>query len=71
MWMTFSICDYCEEPYNDCEDSSHTECENYHICETCSNELDLHNEDKLNEEGLLKKEFYEVKKKTIDYIIFK
>ena len=66
MGICYYSCDNCGECYADCWDNVTTECEDYTFCDNCVSEYELNIEEKLNDEWLLKKEFYNIKEvKTI------
>lgn len=60
MWVDWDVCIACWETYPDCS-SMTTECENYTFCEGCVDYDEYKAAGKLNEDWLIKKEFFEVK----------
>ena len=71
MSVCWESCDGCNWTYCDCGDYTITECENYCFCMDCIDYYKAKNEGKLNEDWMLKKEFYEIKKKMVEVVVFK
>lgn len=61
MGVDWNVCDHCDETYPDCWDMATTEDYEFSFCWSCVDRYDLYNKDKCNENGEIKKEFYEVK----------
>ena len=64
MSVDWNNCDACWETYPDCNWMT-TECENYTFCSRCVDYNDFNEAWKLDEDWLIKKEFFNIKEKIV------